>query len=64
MSLRVYSASGRLVRTLVSEALPPGHHVANWDGRDDGGAQASSGVYFYRVEAPGLASHGKMVVLR
>jgi M6 family metalloprotease-like protein len=63
-SVRVYSVTGRLVRTLLDESLPPGHHAAHWDGKDDRGENVSSGVYFYRIEAPGLESRGKMIVLR
>lgn len=64
VSLRVYSASGRLVRTLVNASLPPGHHSAAWDRRDDRGEVVASGIYFYRLEAPGLEARGKMVVLK
>ena len=63
-SVRVYSVAGRLVRTLIDESLPPGHHAAYWDGRDERSEDVSSGVYFYRIEAPGLESRGKMIVLR
>jgi hypothetical protein len=64
VSLRIYNASGRLVRTLVDGALPPGHHAAVWNRRDDRGAEVASGIYFYRIEGPDLLERGKMVVLR
>ncbi len=64
VSLRIYNASGRLVRTLVDETLPPGRHVASWDGRDESGAAVSSGVYFYRLTSPGIEQQGKTVVLK
>jgi M6 family metalloprotease-like protein len=64
VSLRVYDASGRLVRTLLDGSVAAGRHVAYWDGRDDRGALVSSGVYFYRLEGPGFASEGKTTILK
>jgi len=64
VSLCVYSAGGKLVRTLVDRSMPPGRYVAEWDGEDDTGESVSSGVYFYRVAVPGFESQGKIVLLR
>jgi len=49
--LRVFDASGRLVRVLVDERLGAGPHAARWDGRNDGGGETGSGIYYYRLEA-------------
>jgi predicted outer membrane repeat protein len=62
--LRVYGADGRLVRTLVDEALPAGRRSAEWDGTDDTGAKAAAGVYFAVLETRGSLDRRKMVVLR
>jgi len=52
-TLRVYDASGRLVRTLLNSYLAAGRHQVNWDGKDDLGRGAVSGVYFLRLQAAG-----------
>lgn len=49
--LAVYAVDGRRVRVLRDGDLPAGAHVAVWDGRDDRGGAAASGVYFFRLEA-------------
>jgi subtilisin family serine protease len=54
-TIRVYSANGRLVRTLITAPLPVGRFLAGWDGRDDRGADAPSGVYFVRLSVSGEA---------
>jgi hypothetical protein len=54
-TVRVYSANGRLVRTLLASPLPAGRFLAGWDGRDDRGALAPSGVYFVRLTVTGEA---------
>lgn len=62
--LRVYSVAGRLVRTLVSRRVEPGYHEARWDGRDDRGSPAASGVYVYRAEIGAAAFTRKMALLK
>jgi hypothetical protein len=64
VELRVYDAAGRLVRTLIDERLPQAQHDVEWDGRDDRGGFVASGVYFYRLVAPGFRSTRKMVFLK
>ncbi len=49
VTLIVYDALGRRVRTLASGTLPAGRHTAQWDGRNDAGAPVGSGVYLYRI---------------
>ena len=64
VQLRIYDVAGRLVRTLVNEVREAGSYEARWDGRNDGGRQAASGVYFCRFEAPGYEKTIKTVMLR
>ena len=63
-SLRVYDVSGRLIRSLVDGRLPAGIHEVMWNGRDENGAMAVSGVYFYRLNAGEIVQTRKMVLLR
>ncbi|MFH1680333.1 MAG: T9SS type A sorting domain-containing protein, partial [Candidatus Eisenbacteria bacterium] len=51
VTVRVYDIKGRAVRTLVDEVKAARFHTAVWDGLDDGGREAGSGVYFIRLEA-------------
>jgi len=48
VSLKLYDARGRLVRTLAAKTAPGLNEVA-WDGRDERGAPVNAGVYFYRL---------------
>ncbi|MEK7764729.1 MAG: hypothetical protein AAB368_00695, partial [bacterium] len=48
--VRVYTASGRLVRLLPDRrALGAGQFLVTWDGRDEGGALVARGVYLIRI---------------
>ena len=64
VDLHVYDVQGRLVRTLVHGAQPAGRHVVAWDGADDSGRSAASGVYFYRLAAGDRTAQRKLLLLR
>lgn len=65
VSMRVYSAAGRLVRVLLEDfPVAAGSHSEPWDGRNDRGAMLASGVYFCRLEANGEALSSRMVLLK
>jgi hypothetical protein len=62
--LRIFDATGALVRTLVDVNQAVGEQVVSWDGRTDRGGSAASGVYFYQLEADGSVQARKIVLLR
>ena len=63
-TLRVYDASGRLVRTLLDAPLPAARHRRRWDGTDDSGRRVASGVYYARLVSPYAASVVKMLLIK
>jgi M6 family metalloprotease-like protein len=64
INLTVYDVTGRVVRTLAAETLPAGRHERVWDGRDNGGALAGSGVYICRLEAGSRRASVKVLLLK
>ncbi len=61
VGVEIYDVSGRLVRTFAPQRMAPGGWGLRWDGRDDGGAEAASGAYFYHVVVDGeVAATGKL----
>jgi len=63
-ALRIYDVSGGLVRTLVNRSHNVGSYETRWDGRDDRGLPAASGVYFYRLESNRFTQTRRMVLLK
>jgi hypothetical protein len=57
VTLRIYDATGRLVRVIIDQALPPGDHAAFWNGRDHREEVVVPSVYFYRLDARGPVGH-------
>jgi hypothetical protein len=64
VTISVYSVDGRLVRTLTDRVFPAGRHNVGWDGRDGGGREVSSGVYFYTLRTPLQNETRKMTLLK
>jgi hypothetical protein len=60
----IYDPSGRLVRVLVDEEQKAGMHEVSWNGRDDAGRTASSGVYFCVLESGKERRTQKLVLLK
>jgi len=60
----IYSVDGSLVRRLVDREMPAGSHEVVWDGRDDHGSPAASGVFFYRLTLGNRTLSRKAVLLR
>lgn len=64
VSLRIFDATGRLVRNLVSAPRNSGEHTVVWDGRDDSGGELASGVYFLRLAFRGQVESRRVVLLK
>jgi hypothetical protein len=65
VTVEVYDVSGRLVRRLASgEVRDAGPAVIRWDGRDETGREAASGLYIARVRAGGTVANARMVLVR
>ncbi|MGB3341797.1 MAG: FlgD immunoglobulin-like domain containing protein, partial [bacterium] len=64
ISLRIYDAAGRLVRTMASGKCEPGYYTRVWDVRDDLGRRVPAGVYFVRFEADDYQRTEKAVLLK
>jgi dipeptidyl aminopeptidase/acylaminoacyl peptidase len=62
VKVEVHDASGRLVKTLAHDKYPAGDHELVWDGRNAGGSEVSSGIYFLKFTA-GKASDSRKLVL-
>ena len=63
-TLKIFNVLGQTVRTLLDGTLEPGAHAAAWNGCDDTGRPASSGIYFYTLRCGRHSRSRKMVLLR
>jgi len=64
VTLTVFDALGRTVRTLASGRKAAGEYRALWDGKDELGRAAPSGIYFYRLQVGSFSELKKMIMIR
>ena len=64
VTLEVFDLLGRRIATLVDGERSPGTHMVEWNGLDDNGTPASTGVYLYRLRTGEFVSARKLVLLR
>jgi len=64
VSIEIFDAGGRKVRTLVNDQSDAGFHSAVWDGRNDAHHAVGSGVYYYTVKAGDKQAGNKMILLK
>jgi hypothetical protein len=64
VTVTVFDASHRAVRTLLDASVGAGHREVIWDGRDGRGRLVPSGVYFYQVRLDGQKGGGRLLLVR
>jgi hypothetical protein len=64
ISLQIYDANGRLIKTLVSKKLQAGPHETVWHGMDNNGKPVASGIYFIRLKSRGNVQTRKIILLK
>ncbi len=62
--VEIFNVLGQTMRVLVDDPLPTGEHSISWDGKLADGREASSGIFFYRIEAGGMSQVRKLVILK
>ena len=69
VTISIHAADGMVVRTLDIGHRPAGlylqrGHAAYWDGKNEFGEEAASGIYFYTLSAGDFSTTRSMVIIR
>jgi len=64
MTLDIRTITGGRVRNLLEQAAAPGIYRVAWDGRDESGRPAASGVYFYELAVGRIRLLRRLTVIR
>ena len=62
--LRIFDATGRLVRSVHDGVMDAGRHTFEWNGRDDAGQSAAAGFYFLRADSPQGTKSVRMMLVK
>jgi hypothetical protein len=64
VEITLFDVQGQQVRRLFAGEVPPGAYAVRWDGTNDAGRPAASGVFFYRLRADEYTTTRGLVLLR
>ena len=68
VTIKIYTVSGRLIKTIADASANRGNNETFWDGKDETGIRCANGVYLYRViaktEEKTVQKVGKLAILR
>ena len=68
VAVKIYTVSGRLIRTIEAASARRGYNETDWNARDENGERLANGVYFYKiiVEKDGskIEKIGRLAILR
>jgi hypothetical protein len=63
VSMVVYDARGRVIKTLVNRTQAPGRYTLVWDGKSANGQRVASGSYVCMLKADSFTANVKLVML-
>jgi hypothetical protein len=64
VKMAIYNILGQRVKTLLEQKETAGYKRVIWDGKNEKGQVAGSGIYFYRMETGEFVQTKKMVLLK
>jgi hypothetical protein len=64
VKIELYDVRGALVSTPISSFHEAGHYEINWPRQNSQGQTLASGMYFFRIQAGGDTSGGKLVLVK
>lgn len=64
VTLQVFNTLGQRIKLLLEKDMPAGYHQVSWDGKDEQGKKAASGIYFYEMRAGDFRAVGKMFLIQ
>lgn len=64
VSIKVYSITGSLIKTIVNEEKEAGYYPIIWDGKNNNREIIGNGIYFIRMEADKFKKSEKVLFLR
>jgi hypothetical protein len=63
ISIKIYDAAGRLIKTLANSRMPKGEHHIEWDRKDEQGNAVSAGIYILQFDADIFSDRKKLTVI-
>ncbi len=62
--LQVYDLQGRLVKDLIDQTQDQGLYQATWDGANNQGQKAATGIYFVKIRINNFSATHKIMLIK
>jgi hypothetical protein len=49
VSISIINANGKILRMILNKKMQPGEYILQWDGKDEAGKRAASGIYMASI---------------
>ena len=63
VSLKIFNATGKLIKALADENMQQGNHQFEWDNTDEDGNAVSAGIYILQFDTPDKSETKKLAVI-
>ena len=68
VAVKIYTVSGRLIRTIEDASARRGYNETDWNARDENGERLANGVYLYKIivekDGSNIEKIGRLAILR
>jgi len=64
IEINIYNSLGQKIKTLANGDYDLGFHTVKWDGKNQIGVNAASGIYFYVLNSKNINIMKKLVYLK
>ncbi len=62
--LTIYNIQGKIIKKLIEKKLPSGNYSTRWDGTDNMGIKATSGIYYYIMKLDNYSERKTMILIK
>jgi flagellar hook assembly protein FlgD len=64
VKLTIYNSLGKEIKSLVNTTQAAGNYERQWNGTDNFGNVAASGIYFYTLQTDNFTETKKMLLVK
>ncbi|GEM_PF-253765 len=64
VAIDIYDLNGQKIASIMNEEKSAGYYTVSWNGKNNSGAEVTSGIYFYSIRAGNFSEVRKMLLLK
>jgi len=64
IKVSIFNLKGQIIKSITDKYYNKGHHTVVWNGTDNNGRFAATGIYFYKIETDNKIISGKIILAK